>query len=322
MTGFDEKRMSASCEFSAIIPTFNRAHLIERAIESVLSQTVPPAQIIVVDDGSTDDTWQVCQRFNQQIQFVRQRNGGAARARNAGIHLAHHPWIAFLDSDDVWVPTHLERTRAAILETSGAAAFYFADMQMTAADGGGTLWESCGFAVSGAFSYTPDATDWMLLKRQPAMLQCSVFRTDLLRARGAFDEYYRVAEDTELFCRLGIGGPACAVNGVGCIQTSDDATQNRLTHTVSGRTEMYWKYYIRIWRSVFRHRRSLSFHQRKLIKFNLAESYVCLARLRRRSGRVAGVVSPLVLAAWVDPDLAIWLLRKRTSMGYAETLRD
>src|SRR4030095_4422896 len=94
---------------SVVIPTFNRAGVVKRALESALRQSLPPAQIIVIDDGSTDDTREVLGGYGDTIEYVRQENAGASVARNRGIALARHPWIAFLDSDDYWLPDHLAR---------------------------------------------------------------------------------------------------------------------------------------------------------------------------------------------------------------------
>src|SRR6185295_2750617 len=92
---------------SVVVPTYNRARLVVRAVESVLAQTRPPDELIVVDDGSTDDTPAALARFGDRVRLVSQRNAGAAAARNNGLALASRPWAAFLDSDDVWVPDHL-----------------------------------------------------------------------------------------------------------------------------------------------------------------------------------------------------------------------
>lgn len=102
-----EKRRTVS----VIIPTYNRAHLLGRAIQSVLAQTYEDFEIIVVDDASTDVTEQVVKSFaDDRINYIRhQKNKGGSSARNTGIKAAKGEFIAFLDSDDEWVPKKLEK---------------------------------------------------------------------------------------------------------------------------------------------------------------------------------------------------------------------
>jgi glycosyltransferase involved in cell wall biosynthesis len=92
---------------SVVIPTFNRCHCVGEAIKSVLGQTHSATEIIVVDDGSTDDTAAALAVFGDRIKILRQGNGGVSAARNAGIKSAVGDWIAFLDSDDIWLPEKL-----------------------------------------------------------------------------------------------------------------------------------------------------------------------------------------------------------------------
>ncbi len=96
-------------QVSVVIPTFNRAALLSRAIDSVLAQTRPADQIIVVDDGSTDATAEVLERYGSAIEVIQQPNRGVSSARNRGIEAAAFPWIALLDSDDCWHPQKLRR---------------------------------------------------------------------------------------------------------------------------------------------------------------------------------------------------------------------
>jgi glycosyltransferase involved in cell wall biosynthesis len=93
---------------SVIIPAYNYARYVSEAIDSVLAQTYPPLEVIVVDDGSTDDTPNVLAAYGDRIRAIRQVNQGVAAARNTGIAAARGEYVAFIDSDDTWEPRKLE----------------------------------------------------------------------------------------------------------------------------------------------------------------------------------------------------------------------
>jgi glycosyltransferase involved in cell wall biosynthesis len=97
---------------SVVIPTYNRAKLVTRAIDSALKAIRPHDEVIVIDDGSTDSTEVSLSRYRDAIRYLKTENRGAGPARNIGIEIAKHEWIAFLDSDDEWTPDHLELHRA------------------------------------------------------------------------------------------------------------------------------------------------------------------------------------------------------------------
>ena len=98
---------------SVIIPTYNREKTILRAINSVLDQTYKEIELIIVDDGSIDNTRKIVESLNcQKIKYIYQKNGGAAKARNTGIIAASGEYISFQDSDDYWYPEKLEKQLA------------------------------------------------------------------------------------------------------------------------------------------------------------------------------------------------------------------
>ena len=99
-----------------IIPTYNSARFLPEAVESALYQTFSPEEVIVVDDGSTDNTEDVLEPFRGRIHYIRQENQGPAVARNRGISEAKGDLIAFLDADDVWVPDKSEKQVDLLME--------------------------------------------------------------------------------------------------------------------------------------------------------------------------------------------------------------
>lgn len=96
-------------DITVIIPTYNRKQYLEQAIKSALSQTAKPAEIIVIDDGSTDGTEELLKNNYQTIRYFKQNNKGPAAARNLGLRMARGQLIAFLDDDDIWPPYKLEK---------------------------------------------------------------------------------------------------------------------------------------------------------------------------------------------------------------------
>ncbi|WP_432494372.1 glycosyltransferase family 2 protein [Kineococcus auxinigenes] len=103
--------MTAAADVTVVMPALNRAHLIERSLASIAGQRERPAEVIVIDDGSTDDTAAVAKRAGATVIQLPE-SGGSGPARNRGIEAASTEWVAFLDSDDEWEPDHLARLMA------------------------------------------------------------------------------------------------------------------------------------------------------------------------------------------------------------------
>ncbi len=114
-------------QVGVVIPAFNAARWIERTVESVLMQTAPPSRIVVVDDGSIDGTARLAEKFGSAVLCVRQENRGVAAARNRGARESQTEWVAFLDADDVWLPTKLERQWERVRDTDAGAIFTAVD---------------------------------------------------------------------------------------------------------------------------------------------------------------------------------------------------
>ena len=115
--------MTASIHVSVVIPAFNAARYLGAALGSVFAQTLPAGEIVVVDDGSTDDTAQQVRGF-PGVRLVARDHGGIAAARNTGVAATSGRWIAFLDADDLWLPDKLERQFAGVAASPGACGAY------------------------------------------------------------------------------------------------------------------------------------------------------------------------------------------------------
>src|SRR5690242_7055974 len=116
--------MSATPFFSVVIPVFNRASVLETALRSVLDQTFQDFEIVVADDGSSDDPRAVIARIaDPRIRYLHQENRGGAAARNLGIDAASGKLIAFLDSDDVFLPHHLQTMHDLLDGAANTAAY-------------------------------------------------------------------------------------------------------------------------------------------------------------------------------------------------------
>lgn len=185
---------------SVIIPAFNRAYCIARAVESVFAQTFKNLEIIAVDDGSTDGTADVLKKFGNKITLIRQQNRGVSAARNAGIRAARGNWIAFLDSDDCWHPEKLEKQLDAITKYSAKICF------TRSINAQNELFRDIEFVSSrlqepGVF-YVQNAVDAVSISPRHPMIQTMVAEKKLLEEVGLFDESFPAAEDAELIFRL------------------------------------------------------------------------------------------------------------------------
>lgn len=187
---------------SVIIPTWNRVGLLGRAIRSVLAQDPAPCELIVVDDGSTDDTPNVVREMAGQaavpICLLRQENRGAAAARNRGIKAARGELIAFLDSDDWWLPNKLA------LQTQALAAYPGHLISHTR-----ELWYRGGRPVNQKRKHDPPDGDVFAASLGQCVIGMSTImaRRTLFARYGLFDETLPCCEDYDLWLRVGSREP-------------------------------------------------------------------------------------------------------------------
>jgi glycosyltransferase involved in cell wall biosynthesis len=215
---------------TVVIPTYNRAALLVRAVNSALASCIAGDEILVVDDGSSDGTAQVLAPYRGRVQHIVLPRGGAGRARNHGIEIACHPLIAFLDSDDEWIPGYLEAKRR-LLNARPELLYCFSDFAVRTASGesdrfGLRLWHEtppdweliCGpcvklssaiempYGVEDAGVYAGD------LYRQEMIRNCVLTSTLVVRKDRAgttlrFAEDLPTCEDWECYGRVAKCGP-------------------------------------------------------------------------------------------------------------------
>lgn len=191
---------------SVIIPNFNNAAYVATAIASVLAQSDQNFEIIVVDDGSTDDSRMVIAQFGERVRYLRQENQGLAGARNSGIRAAQGDWIALLDADDQWLPTYLA-TMLALADREPDGTVYYCAAQCMDRHGQDLP------RVLGAPLGPPETTYGTLVRANFLIPSTILMRRQEVVDAGLFDPQLRSCEDWDLWLRLGpnarfIGTPA------------------------------------------------------------------------------------------------------------------
>ena len=190
---------------SVIIPTYNCAPYVGAAVESVLAQTWQDFELIVVDDGSTDNTRSILERYLDRIVYLHQENQGESVARNRGIEIARGEYIAFLDSDDLWQPTKLER-QVANLKAHPEAVLAYSYSYAIDASG-----EPICFRGSNRIGAGEDGLhqvfEQLIMGNVVANINTVLLRRQSLLGMTAFDPAIEWGEDWDLWLRLSLAGP-------------------------------------------------------------------------------------------------------------------
>jgi len=193
---------------SVVIPTYNRAHFLPEAIRSVLAQTVPVYEIIVVDDDSTDNTVEVLAPFGDKIRYFKQKNQGPSAARNYAMREAKGNWIAFLDSDDLWVPEK-NQLQLEFLRQHPTIDFVFGNLtnfNEQKCDETPEILDAKVYAYFQANSAHLKDFLLQLLLCNPVPTSAALFRTTTLPQTGPLDEKMRYCEDYDFWLRLALVG--------------------------------------------------------------------------------------------------------------------
>lgn len=182
---------------SIVVPAFNCAQWLEAAVRSCLEQSMTPLEVIVVDDGSTDATPEVCVTFGSQVRSVRLQNGGVSRARNIGAKMARGEWLVFLDADDFLLPHAL----AALLECAEREKAGVAYGMVIERSEPGKLARLNGFDF--AAGNPPKAASATLRRGAVATPGSAIVRADLHRRVWGFISGYEPLEDRDYFAKCG-----------------------------------------------------------------------------------------------------------------------
>ncbi|MDX1945697.1 MAG: glycosyltransferase [Pirellulaceae bacterium] len=193
-----------SADVTVVIPVYNRPTTVLETLASVARQPRAPAEVIIVDDGSTDgtaaaiDRWRATGTLACPVAVVRSAHRGAGAARNRGLGLVTTPWVAFLDSDDLWPDNFLERAAAA-LDAAESVIGATADRRHVDADGS-------TISIRSTAGLAENATRW-LFENDGGIASASVLSTAAVRALGGFDESLSTGQDSALFQPLSLRGP-------------------------------------------------------------------------------------------------------------------
>ncbi|MBX7054537.1 MAG: glycosyltransferase family 2 protein [Pyrinomonadaceae bacterium] len=195
MVRSDDRGMASKPLVSVIIPTYNRARYISETIESVLGQTYPGIEIIVIDDGSTDGTRIIVEKFSNSVQYVWQENSERGASRNHGLRLATGEFISFLDSDDLWIPDKVEEDVKYFQDNPNVGVIFTDAIQINADGEPNKLLK--------ARSNTGLVTD-KILENNFVLMATHMVRTELVRSIGGFLEERELSgsEDWEMWVRL------------------------------------------------------------------------------------------------------------------------
>ena len=182
---------------SVIIPCYKQAQYLPQTIESVLAQEYTPIEILVINDGSPDDTAKVAARYGDRIKYIEQVNQGLSAARNTGLRHATGEFLHFLDSDDYVRPGFYEKLTAVLATRPEAAAAYC-----------GYQWVDVNSVFLGERLPVPEVDDWFhrLLEENPWPPNALLFRAAALEAAGNFDVKLRSCEDWDVWLRLAATG--------------------------------------------------------------------------------------------------------------------
>ena len=310
--------MTNAPKVSVIIPTYNRAPLLKRTIESVLHQTFQDYEIVVVDDGSTDDTAAMMEQFirqepggAQRIRYLVQENRGKSSALNHGLGHARGEWIAFLDSDDLWLPTKLEEQLCTIQQCVPRSEACFTDaryinnpyLQTTA-------FERARRAYREQRGVITDRVEF-LANPYGVYMQTLVVHSRIMRKVGEFDVALRVGEDIDIVFRIFLETPLCFVNKPLVLIDRTPMRSDGLIELLIQKDERDFDAHQRMYERWLRLSEGLGEHAQEMVRFRLRGVHSERANWFLKNRRYREALRAIATAArvkWTPGIAAKWCL--------------
>lgn len=259
--------------FTVVIPLFNKAATIQRTLDSVLAQSLPPAEILVVDDGSTDGGDAIARRqADPRIRVIDQPHAGVSAARNAGLRTASQPFVAFLDADDRWRPEFLARMRH-LIEAHPGAVLYGAGFFTVKGD---AIERYHGIGRSATDPRPAGVVDFFAERRRdfPLHTSTTVVPRGAADAVGGFPVGVAFAEDHLFWARLALTGPV--------VLTPEPLSEYDVS--VPGQAVEYWRGGYRERFDILEYHRFLAAElRRRLAAGEASGSFAALARQELRT---------------------------------------
>jgi glycosyltransferase involved in cell wall biosynthesis len=244
---------------SVVIPTYNSAAFLREAIQSVLGQTYDDFEIVVVDDGSTDNTESVVHSFGDQVCYMKQQNQGAGAARNHGIKRSRGKYVAFLDADDLWLPGKLGE-QIAVLDQDPKLGLVYSDWAVMTEQGEAEPSYLRDQPAAGGYVFNE------LVQCGFILTSGTIVRRSCLEDVGFFDETLSIAQDYDLWLRVCYRWKIALVNKPLVIKRNRDGNlSSNLTKTAVERIVLFEK--------ALREFPDMSRRSRRLVRRQVALNY-------------------------------------------------
>ncbi|UOA10201.1 glycosyltransferase [Methylobacter sp. S3L5C] len=289
---------------SVIIPTYNRECFVTEAIDSVLNQKFTDYEIIVVDDGSTDNSKKILERYGDKIRYIYQDNSGVSAARNTGIKNSTGSWLAFLDSDDKWMPAYLSTQ----MEQVGQ----FPEICMQTTDCHKSVWhdnERTYFEMN-QVKVEFKGKDYLLLTdpfhfvvtHGPWQVGATIFRRDAITKAGLFDTSLNLNEDFDLMARAALQGAFGLIREVLVVMYRRDESTECLTNQLKKYPIEAKKSDEKIYQKLQKIK-TLKSMERKALKELLSTNRRAIGNLLIKNGDLAGARESYRYALFMDPSI-------------------